>query len=242
MHKIDAPSQLLERVYDAILDAICTGLLKAGERVTQEGLAAQLGVSRQPILQAIHLLKRQGFIEDSGRKGVEISAIDPARLVQLYQIRAVLDGLAAREAARLVQREGLGDLREAGEAHLASGQAAIAGGSASEMIAADMAFHQFIYQRSGNPMIADTTAIHWQHIRRAMGAHLQSEAGMPEQSWREHAGILEAVIAGDPDLAEQRACSHAERAAAVVVARLARATAQAVAAQTDMSARQSAQG
>jgi DNA-binding GntR family transcriptional regulator len=221
MHKIDAPSQLLERVYDAILDAICTGMLKPGERVTQEGLAAQLGVSRQPILQAIHLLKRQGFIEDSGRKGVEISAIDPARLVQLYQIRAALDGLAASEAARLVQRDGPGDLRTAGDACLALGHEAIAGGSASELIAADMAFHQFIYQRSGNPMIADTTAIHWQHIRRAMGAHLQSEPGMPEQSWREHAEILDAVIDGQPELAEQRARSHAERAAEVLVDRLA---------------------
>ena len=241
MHKIDAPSQLLERVYDAILDAICTGLLKAGERVTQEGLAAQLGVSRQPILQAIHLLKRQGFIEDSGRKGVEISAIDPARLVQLYQIRAALDGLAAREAAGIVARDGAGDLRDAGDAHLATGQAAIASGSASELIAADMAFHQFIYQRSGNPMIADTTAIHWQHIRRAMGAHLQSDAGTPEQSWREHAEILDAIIAGQPDLAEQRARNHAERAAAVLVARLGRQAEIDAAAQAQ-SPRLSAQG
>ena len=220
MHKIDAPSQLLERVYDAILDAICTGTLAPDERVTQEGLAAQLGVSRQPILQAIHLLKRQGFIEDSGRKGVEVSAIDPARLVQLYQIRAALDGLAAAEAARRVQRDGPGDLRSEGDACLALGQAAIASGSASELIAADMAFHQFIYQRSGNPMIADTTAIHWQHIRRAMGAHLQSRPGMPAQSWREHADILQAVIDGQPALAEQRARSHAERAADVLVDRL----------------------
>ena len=220
MHKIDAPSQLLERVYDAILDAICTGTLAPGERVTQEGLAAQLGVSRQPILQAIHLLKRQGFIEDSGRKGVEVSAIDPARLVQLYQIRAALDGLAAAEAARRVQRDGPGDLRSEGDACLALGRAAIASGSASDLIAADMAFHQFIYQRSGNPMIADTTAIHWQHIRRAMGAHLQSRPGMPAQSWREHADILQAVIDGQPALAEQRARSHAERAADVLVDRL----------------------
>jgi len=104
-----------------------------------------------------------------------------------------------------------------------------------------MAFHQFIYQRSGNPMIADTTAIHWQHIRRAMGAHLQSDAGTPEQSWREHAEILDAIIAGQPDLAEQRARNHAERAAAVLVARLGRQAEIDAAAQAQ-SPRLSAQG
>ncbi len=99
MYKIDAPAQLIEQVYDAILDAICDGTLAPNARITQEGLAETLGVSRQPILQAFHLLKRQGFIEESGRKGVMVTPIDPQKLVQLYQVRSALDGLAARETA-----------------------------------------------------------------------------------------------------------------------------------------------
>ena len=94
MYKIDTPAQLIEQVYDAILDAICDGTLAPNARITQEGLADTLGVSRQPILQAFHLLKRQGFIEESGRKGVMVTPIDPQKLVQLYQVRSALDGLA----------------------------------------------------------------------------------------------------------------------------------------------------
>ena len=64
MYKIDAPAQLIEQVYHAILDAICTGALAPNAKITQEGLAEQLGVSRQPILQAFQILKREGYISD----------------------------------------------------------------------------------------------------------------------------------------------------------------------------------
>jgi DNA-binding GntR family transcriptional regulator len=223
MYKIDAPTQLIEQVYDAILNAICSGALPPNEKITQEGLAETLGVSRQPILQAFQLLKRQGFIEESGRKGVMVTAIDPLRLLQLYQVRSVMDGLAARETAvRWAQQArqakedaaddaGLGPAQ--GRALIVDGRAAANAEDLNHRILADMNFHQFIYRASGNPVIAETTAIHWHHIRRAMGAILSNDVRSHSAVWDEHEAILDAIIAGKAALADKLAREHAESAA-----------------------------
>src|SRR5215475_9490259 len=100
---------LSERVHDAVLDAICSGELKAGARITQEELAQQFGVSRQPVLQAMMLLRREGFLVDAGRQGVCVAPLDLQQVRNLYVVRGALDGAAARLAAAnytpyLVQR------------------------------------------------------------------------------------------------------------------------------------------
>lgn len=215
MYKIDAPAQLIEQVYHAILDAICTGTLAPNEKITQEGLAEQLGVSRQPILQAFQLLKRQGFIEDAGRKGVMVTALDPRKLMQLYQVRSVLDGLAARESAERFKHDA--QARAEGQAEglalLAAGRACSDMQDLAARIVADMNFHQFIYRCCGNPMVGETTALHWHHIRRAMGAILSSDVRSHVAVWDEHEAILQAMLDGKPALADKLARQHAESAA-----------------------------
>ncbi len=213
MLKIDAPVQLIEQVYDIILKAICHGDFQPNERITQEGLAAQLGVSRQPILQAIHLLKRQGFVADAGKKGMMITPIDPYQLVDLYQIRAALDALAARQAARKMQTHPDRQTVQAGKSLIAAGYGLEKSGSMSDRITADMNFHQCIYRISGNRMIEETTALHWHHIRRAMGAILQSEVRPGKQVWAEHEAIFTAIIKGNAEMAGELARQHAESAA-----------------------------
>ena len=87
---------LVEQVYQRLRDAITDGSLPPGRRVRQGELADRLGVSRAPISHALHLLKHQGLVIESGRRGVEIAPIDPDQLRDVYQIRAALDSLAAR--------------------------------------------------------------------------------------------------------------------------------------------------
>ncbi|MBU0796432.1 MAG: GntR family transcriptional regulator, partial [Alphaproteobacteria bacterium] len=99
MKPITLQPQLADRVYAAILDAICDGQLEAGQRVTQEELAASLNVSRQPVIQALMLLKRQGFLEEAGRRGLRVVPLDEAAISHVYEVRGALDGLAARAAA-----------------------------------------------------------------------------------------------------------------------------------------------
>ncbi len=204
---------LVARVHRAIFDAICDGRLKPGEPLRQERLAEMLGVSRQPIHEALALLGRQGIVVEHGRRGVRVAPLDPSFILQLYAVRGVLEGLAAREAA---ERTGAA-AQQAGRALIAAGRRAVAAGDVAAMIAADAEFHGFVYEQSGNPMIARTLDLHWMHIRRAMGHFMRMgvrRATSLERIWSEHAAILGAILAGDPGRADLLAREHAGRAAA----------------------------
>ena len=190
--KIESSPDLVDQVYRSLLDAISEGAMAPGARIMQEDIAAQLSVSRQPVLQALRLLKQDGFVLDAPGRGVQVAPLDVARLAQIYQVRSALDALAARLAAR---------------AHVAldpqlitHGRLAARGSSVKAMMAADEAFHAAIYAASGNPLIAPSARMHWQHIRRAMGAVLQVST-MRESIWDEHAAIAHAIGQGDEDKA-----------------------------------------
>ncbi|MDP1650140.1 MAG: GntR family transcriptional regulator [Rubrivivax sp.] len=91
---------LVEQVRRALQDAICDGSLAPGRRITQEERATLLAVSRQPVLQALRQLKADGFVHDVPGRGVRVAPLEPAAVLQLYQVRGALDVLAARGAAQ----------------------------------------------------------------------------------------------------------------------------------------------
>jgi DNA-binding GntR family transcriptional regulator len=213
LSRITATPDLTEQVYQRLLYAICDGELPSGARLTQEDLAAMLGVSRQPVLQALRLLKQEGFVSDAGRRGLRVAPLEAHAITQVYEVRAVLDGLAARRAA---QAKAQLDPMIIGE-----GRRAAAGQRIGAMIDADMHFHHLIYAASGNPLIAKTANHHWPHIRRAMGAVLQT-VGLRRSVWDEHTAILQAINGGEAELAERLACEHCVRASDHIATQLTR--------------------
>ncbi len=217
MEALPTHTQLVQRVHLSLLDAICSGELPADARLNQDALAKRLGVSRQPIVQAIQLLKNEGFVCAMGRRGVKVAPLSATHVRHLYQVRASLDGLAAREAALHAP----GEAQRHGRTLIEAGRKACAGEQPLSMIAADMAFHRLIYRLSGNPLIEETVATHWHHLRRAMGAVLGA-ASPPNRVWEEHAAILDAVIDGDASRAERLARRHAERAGDTLAQQLTR--------------------
>lgn len=204
---------LTEQVYQALLDEICSGALPAGAHLVQEQLAQRLGVSRQPVQQAMALLKADGMVEESGRRGLFVAPLDLERMRAHYEIRAALDGLAARCAARraAADPETAREIDRRGREILSAGQAAVAGGETGEQIRQDEAFHALVYEMSGNPLLSKTAEPHWRFLRRVMGEVLR-HAEKPEDVWTQHAGILQAIVAGDARAAEARAAGHIERA------------------------------
>ena len=197
--QIESSPDLVDQVYRRLLDAISDGSLAPGSRIGQEDIAAQLAVSRQPVLQALRLLKKDGFLLDAPGRGVLVAPLDVDRLVQIYQVRSALDALAAGLAARV---------RAALDARLINqGRAAARGNNVKAMMAADEAFHTAIYAASGNPLIAPSAQLHWQHIRRAMGAVLQVST-MRESIWDEHEAIARAISNGDEDTAVMLTRQH----------------------------------
>ena len=203
LRKIEVSPDLTDQVYESLLEAISTAELAPGARITQQGLAESLSVSRQPVLQALRVLRKDGFVIDSGRRGLIVAPIDPSLIRQTYQVRSVLDGLAAREAAKRGAKLNPKMIEE--------GRRAFAARKISDLIQADLLFHQSIYEKSGNDMIYEAAKHHWRHIRRAMGAVLTS-LGDEINVWDEHEQILKAIDRRDVEAAERLARTHAEEA------------------------------
>jgi DNA-binding GntR family transcriptional regulator len=196
---------LVDQVRDTLIRAICTGELGPGDRVTQEAIAAQLGVSRQPVLQAFRLLVRDGLLLDTpNKKGMLVVPLDASFVSNLYSIRAAMDGLAARSAASFARV----DLRSEGIALMRAGRTAAQSGDLHQLVECDVRFHQFIYEASGNELLSQTMQTHWHHTRRVMSTYLRLPASF-RGVWSEHQAILDALIAGNARQAEKLSREHA---------------------------------
>ena len=217
MKQIETLPNLTEQAYQAILQEICDGSLPPGTHLVQENLAAQLGVSRQPIQQAMTLLKADGMVEEVGRRGLRVAELDLNLMQYHYDIRAALDGRAARGAAlRCADAAFAEALRVKGKAIVAEGRKAVRDEAIGDMIRHDEEFHYLIYEASGNPLLPRTAEPHWRFLRRAMGEVLR-KALLPKEIWRQHADILSAVLKADPDQAERLATDHVLQAAEKLV-------------------------
>ena len=213
------PSQptLVDQVYEAILSEISAGKFGLESRLIQEELAESLGVSRQPVQQALLLLRSHGILREAPGRGLMVAPLDPEFVRNLYEVRSVLDGLASSKAA---QRAG-DAARKEGSVLIAAGRKAVQSGSIARMIAADMDFHFFLYRLSSNPLIAETSSAHWSYLRRVMGEVLL-HGETPAEIWDQHEAILSAVMSGDPAEAERLARHHISHASDTLTTRLAK--------------------
>ncbi|HZY20729.1 MAG TPA: GntR family transcriptional regulator [Ramlibacter sp.] len=209
--RLEAAPDLVEQVYRRLLDAISDGSLAPGQRITQEDIAEQLAVSRQPVLQALRLLKKDGFVQDAPGRGVLVAPLDAGWTLKIYQVRGALDSLAARLAAAA--------RFQLDPALIAQGRQAARGRDVKAMIDADLAFHDAIYAASGNPLIAETAHQHWRHLRRVMGAVLQ-QSRQRDAVWDEHEAVARAIAAGDVEGAARLMEHHGQHAAENLAQRL----------------------
>ncbi|MCB1389860.1 MAG: GntR family transcriptional regulator [Rhodobacteraceae bacterium] len=197
-----------ELVYQTIRDSIRDCRLEPGRHLVQEELAAMLGVSRQPIQQAMLLLKTDGLVVESGARGLYVAPLDPEAIGHHYQIRLVFDQLAAElVAARAAGSADFArELRRRGESILDEGEQARSV-SAAEAVSHDVRFHTFLYEMSGNPLIAPAADMHWNFLRRVMVAVLLHAERGPVV-WMQHRDILESLIAGQGGEARERVTAH----------------------------------
>lgn len=207
MEALKPKKTLVEETYDTLVDAICSGEIEPGERLNQDEIADQLGVSRQPVNSAISILKSNGLVEDTGRRSVVVSRFDPDLFSSIFEYRKVVEPFAIRLAAK---RLGDGHRRQA-ERVLRIGDKAIQRGKLTELLHADMLFHQMIYEWSGNLVIQTSMKTNWHHIRRSM-AEVLRKPSIALPVWQEHRDIIEALLSGQTDLAAQIMEDHIDRA------------------------------
>ncbi|NIM41839.1 MAG: FCD domain-containing protein [Hydrogenophaga sp.] len=216
--RLESTPDLADQVYRALLDAISSGVLRPGQRIRQEELAERFAVSRQPVMQALRLLRKDGFVQDAPQnngervRGLQVASLDGQWIAQVYQVRVALDRLAVRLAAQRRVR--------IDPAVLAAGRAAEREGDVKTLIDCDLAFHTAVYRAAGNPLIEQSALLHWHHIRRAMGLALQLEH-LRAPVWDEHEAIARAIAQGNAALAEALITDHSEKASGTLAEQIA---------------------
>ncbi|MEJ2866644.1 GntR family transcriptional regulator [Actinomycetospora sp. OC33-EN08] len=194
-----------DQVFEAIVDDICTGRLTPGVPLRQEQLAERFNVSRQPIQQALLLLRNQGLVREFGRRGLEVTPLERDFVSHLYELRAILDGQAARLAADRRTDEWL---RHATRI-VVVGRQAFDDRSFALMVRNDVEFHRTVVEATENPLLAESAGVMWRNVQRVMGEVLL-QGGAPAWVWEDHAAILDAIRDADGAAAEALARRHAE--------------------------------
>ena len=221
--KSSAPEhKLVELVQDAILAEIASGKLPAGARILQAQIEQVLGVSKQPVQQALQVLRNLGVLADAQGGGLQVAPLDLDYVRNMYDVRGVLEGLAFRRAALRNPKRAASE----GPGLIAAGRRAVASGQVADMIEADIAFHDFIYELSENPLVAPAMEVHWTNTQRVMGEVLMRDE-RPRDIWDQHEALLKAVSDGDGERAERLARQHVEQSADFMIARLRRESAKA---------------
>ncbi len=191
-------------VYQMILDAVDAGELPAGTRLVETELAERLGVSRTPVREALKRLEAQGVAAAEGRRLV-VATLDHDQLGELYEVRAVVEGLAARLAARHAAPEETAVLRGMVEADRALA------GRPRELSQANKRFHRQLHRASHNRYLDRML----QDMRRSLALLSTTTLAVPGRGAElvgEHDAIIRAVEARDEDAAEAAARRHISNA------------------------------
>ncbi len=192
-----------EKIRGQILD----GKLRPGERLVEDKLSAELGVSRVPVREALRELSAEGLVRIERHRGASVTEVTPQMVAELVEVRALLEGLNARLAAQHHDPE---IVRLLGEV-LKRGNAAADSGSPEQLARLNAEFHERLAQASRNSVLSDVMRGLRERTSLAFALNGRSRA---REDWQEHAGILAAVIAGDEDLAALLATRHVHNAAA----------------------------
>lgn len=191
----------------ALREAILSGRLQPGDRLVEERLSADLGMSRVPIREAIKQLSMEGLAEPvDGGRGAQVAALSPEDARDLIEVRAVLEGLTARLAARRRDPRKVADIREL----LAAGDALADRGSPAELAALNASFHELLAAAGANQALRELMRPLRERTEMVFRRNSVERACM---DWREHAMILTAVVEGDEELAALLAARHVRRAA-----------------------------
>jgi DNA-binding GntR family transcriptional regulator len=196
-----------ERIREQLIEDILSGQLPPGTRIVETRLAQQLGVSQGPVREALRDLELFGFVVSSPFRGTQVRKISPDDLVEIYPVRAALEGVAAKAAATRIDDATLAELEEL----IATMRDAAERKDQQAHVNADFAFHHAIVKASGNRMLEHV----WQTMRLATTTFVThamnqiTHRSLTEIGER-HVPVLEALRSRDPILAEAAMRRHIE--------------------------------
>jgi DNA-binding GntR family transcriptional regulator len=198
------PAPLRQAVYDALAELIANGTLRPGQHLVESDLAEYLGVSRQPIREALQRLQGDGWVELRPAHGAFVHTPTEEEIVQLLGVRSVLEAYSAHGAAQHAIPADIARLREL----QAAGEAALAADDARGLVDANTAFHSYLVHISGNKVLADLIS---QVERRVRWYFMPTALPRGTDAWAEHASVIAAIADGDAERAQRLMRDHTER-------------------------------
>jgi DNA-binding GntR family transcriptional regulator len=201
---LQRPAPLRESVYEALTQMIIAGRLQPGQHLVELELAGWLGVSRQPVREALQRLHNEGWVDLRPGYGAMVHVPAEDEVDQLLTVRTVLESEAARLAVLNATPEAITELREL----CTAGADMVKDGDIDGAVRANAEFHRRIAELSGNKFLADFAA---QVDRRVRWYYTPVAPARGQASWREHARLITAIAQGDQDKAAKIMREHTER-------------------------------
>ena len=201
---------LRDQVLVALRQRIVNGVYPPGERLTEDRLAADFGVSRNPVREALRVVQAEGFVSMVPRRGAFVALPDASTVSDMFAVRERLETLAARLAAERATTADVAHLRSL----LEQARVATERVDFSRVAELNSELHLRVIAISGNKWLSSIAnalylQVHW--IFRIGAAH------RAPHSWIEHIRLVDAIEAGDPDEAEAAAKSHVDAASAAAL-------------------------
>lgn len=204
---LDNYKPLRDVVFENLRTAILEGNLKAGERLMEVQLAEQLGVSRTPIREAIRKLELEGLVVMLPRKGAYVANMSFKDLIDVLEIRASLEGLAASLASERLRDEDIVELERVAKEF----EKSVRETDIDEVLKKDVEFHEKIFLMANNKKLYHLITSLWEQVHRFRVTYVSNyEASLSLVD--EHNRILEAIKSGDSELAKKYATEHIELA------------------------------
>jgi DNA-binding GntR family transcriptional regulator len=196
---------LRDQVLTELRRRIAGGAYAAGERLTEDRLADDFGVSRNPVREALQVVESEGFVVVEARRGAVVSTMDDRAVRDIFAVRELLEPLAAALAAERATAADVTALRIL----LDRSRDATDAGDVDAVAWLDGDLHLRVLEISQNPWLTSIGTALYHHVHRALRA---GPAPREPHSWREHVPLVDAIAAGDRATATEVARLHAQAA------------------------------
>lgn len=195
-----------DMVYKTLYKKITDGVFFPGERLMENALVKELGVSKTPVREALVKLVQDGLAERSTGQGVRVARVSSQDAEEIYDLREYLEGLAAKKAAGKITP----DKSEKLSSFIRRFEKLIKKNDVREYARLDMEFHNLLADLSESPRVSKIMRRIYTQARLLLKTSLRLPGRGPEVSLTEHKRLVEAIVKGNPPLAERRAREHVE--------------------------------